>query len=80
MKTTEAINALGALAQDTRLGIYRLLVQKGPRRSPGGRHCAEARCSRFVAFVSPAPVDEMRASSLRHGKAGSSSTPRTSSE
>lgn len=30
MRTKEAIDALGALAQDTRLGIYRLLVQKGP--------------------------------------------------
>jgi DNA-binding transcriptional ArsR family regulator len=30
METTNAIQALGALAQETRLGIYRLLVQAGP--------------------------------------------------
>lgn len=30
MKTTDAIQSLAALAQATRLEIYRLLVQKGP--------------------------------------------------
>lgn len=30
MKTTDAIQSLAALAQATRLDIYRLLVQKGP--------------------------------------------------
>ena len=30
MKTAEAVKALAALAQDTRLAVYRLLVQKGP--------------------------------------------------
>ena len=30
MKTTNAIQSLAALAQATRLDIYRLLVQKGP--------------------------------------------------
>jgi DNA-binding transcriptional ArsR family regulator len=30
MKTTEAVAALAALAQDTRLAVYRLLVQQGP--------------------------------------------------
>jgi DNA-binding transcriptional ArsR family regulator len=30
MKTKDAIDSLGALAQETRLGIYRLLVQRGP--------------------------------------------------
>ena len=30
MKTPEAIKALGALSQETRLSIYRLLVQEGP--------------------------------------------------
>ena len=29
MKTTQAVKALAALAQDTRLAIYRLLVQQG---------------------------------------------------
>ncbi len=36
MKTKQAIDALGALAQDTRLGIYRLLVQKGPEGLSAG--------------------------------------------
>ena len=30
MKTSHAIKALAALSQETRLGIYRLLVQQGP--------------------------------------------------
>jgi DNA-binding transcriptional ArsR family regulator len=30
MKTAQAVKALAALAQDTRLAIYRLLVQRGP--------------------------------------------------
>jgi ArsR family transcriptional regulator len=30
LKTAEAIKALAALSQETRLGIYRLLVQQGP--------------------------------------------------
>ena len=36
MKTTDAVKALAALAQDTRLAIYRLLVQKGPEGLPAG--------------------------------------------
>jgi ArsR family transcriptional regulator len=34
MKTIEAIKALAALAQETRIGIYRLLVQQGPEGLP----------------------------------------------
>jgi ArsR family transcriptional regulator, arsenate/arsenite/antimonite-responsive transcriptional repressor len=30
MKTPQAVKALAALAQDTRLAIYRMLVQQGP--------------------------------------------------
>ena len=36
MKTAEAVKALAALAQDTRLAIYRLLVQQGPAGLPAG--------------------------------------------
>jgi DNA-binding transcriptional ArsR family regulator len=36
METTDAIKALGALAQETRLAIYRLLVQAGPEGRPAG--------------------------------------------
>lgn len=37
MEKSDVINALGALAQDTRLDIFRLLVQVGPNGLPAGR-------------------------------------------
>ena len=36
MKKSTVIGALGALAQETRLDIFRLLVQKGPEGMPAG--------------------------------------------
>src|SRR5215472_7569223 len=36
MKKSSVIAALGALAQETRLDIFRLLVQKGPEGLPAG--------------------------------------------
>jgi ArsR family transcriptional regulator, arsenate/arsenite/antimonite-responsive transcriptional repressor len=36
MNTREAIAALGALAQETRLAIFRLLVERGPEGLPAG--------------------------------------------
>jgi ArsR family transcriptional regulator, arsenate/arsenite/antimonite-responsive transcriptional repressor len=36
MEKPEALAALGALAQETRLDIYRLLVQAGPDGMPAG--------------------------------------------
>jgi DNA-binding transcriptional ArsR family regulator len=36
MKKLDAIAALSALAQDTRLDVYRLLVQAGPKGLPAG--------------------------------------------
>ena len=36
MKKSDVIMALGALAQETRLDIFRLLVQKGPNGLPAG--------------------------------------------
>ena len=36
MEKSEAIAALGALAQETRLDMYRLLVQAGPEGMPAG--------------------------------------------
>ena len=36
MKKSNVIAALGALAQETRLDIFRLLVQKGPNGLPAG--------------------------------------------
>ena len=37
METKSAVTALAALAQDTRLAIYRLLVQRGPEGEAAGR-------------------------------------------
>lgn len=37
MKTTAALEALSALAQETRLAIFRHLVQAGPQGQPAGR-------------------------------------------
>lgn len=37
METNSAVIALAALAQDTRLAIYRLLVQRGPEGEAAGR-------------------------------------------
>jgi len=36
MKTTRVIEALGALAHEHRLAIYRLLVERGPEGLPAG--------------------------------------------
>jgi len=36
METTQAIDALSALAQSSRLAIYRLLVARGPEGLPAG--------------------------------------------
>ncbi len=36
MKTTQVIEALGALAHEHRLKVYRLLVERGPRGLPAG--------------------------------------------
>jgi ArsR family transcriptional regulator len=36
LKTPEAIKSLAALCQETRLGIYRLLVQQGPEGLSAG--------------------------------------------
>ena len=37
MEKTDAVVALAALAQDTRLDIFRLLVQAGPEGMPAGQ-------------------------------------------
>jgi ArsR family transcriptional regulator, arsenate/arsenite/antimonite-responsive transcriptional repressor len=37
MKTSNAVAALGALAQDTRLRAFRLLVERGPDGLPAGQ-------------------------------------------
>lgn len=36
MKTTEAVDALAALAQETRLNVFRLLVEQGPSGMAAG--------------------------------------------
>jgi DNA-binding transcriptional ArsR family regulator len=37
MKTTDAVAALSALAQENRLDVFRLLVQAGPQGLPAGQ-------------------------------------------
>jgi ArsR family transcriptional regulator len=37
MKTSQVIDALGALAHEHRLAIFRLLVERGPAGLPAGR-------------------------------------------
>lgn len=37
MEIKEAVAALGALAQETRLAVFRLLVEAGPQGVPAGR-------------------------------------------
>jgi ArsR family transcriptional regulator len=37
MKTSNAISALGALAQESRLAVFRLLVQAGPKGMPASK-------------------------------------------
>jgi ArsR family transcriptional regulator len=41
METKEAVNALAALAQETRLSIFRLLIQSGPQGIAAGRIAEE---------------------------------------
>jgi len=36
MKNTDAVTALGALAQESRLDVFRLLVKAGPEGMPAG--------------------------------------------
>jgi ArsR family transcriptional regulator len=43
METSKAVGALGALAHDTRLEIFRLLVQSGPDGMPAGQIAAKLR-------------------------------------
>jgi DNA-binding transcriptional ArsR family regulator len=40
MEKTDAVAALGALAQDNRLDVFRLLVQAGPEGRPAGEIAA----------------------------------------
>ena len=40
MEKTDAVVALGALAQDNRLDVFRLLVQAGPEGLPAGQVAA----------------------------------------
>jgi DNA-binding transcriptional ArsR family regulator len=41
MESTQAVRALAALAQDTRLAVYRLLVQQGPSGMAAGEIAAQ---------------------------------------
>ena len=45
METTTAITALSALAHESRLGIFRLLVEQGPEGLPAGEIASRRRLS-----------------------------------
>jgi hypothetical protein len=57
MKKHEAVAALTALSQESRLDAFRLLVEAGPQRLPGRTRCGNARRPAKhsnVSFRSPA--------------------------
>ena len=58
METGQAVTALEALAQESRLGIFRLLVEAGPGGLPAG-HIAER-------MKLPAPTLSFHLSQLKH--------------
>jgi ArsR family transcriptional regulator, arsenate/arsenite/antimonite-responsive transcriptional repressor len=58
MKKSEAIAALGAMAQETRLEIFRLLVQRGPAGMPAGEIGAK--------LSLPSPTLSFHLNQLRH--------------
>ncbi len=60
MKREEAIAALGALAQESRLDIFRMLVQKGPDGLPAGE------IGRKLGL--PAPTLSFHLGQLRHAR------------
>ena len=58
MKTEEAVVALEALAQGSRLGIFRLLVEAGPGGLPAGRIAERMKL--------PGPTLSFHLSQLKH--------------
>jgi ArsR family transcriptional regulator, arsenate/arsenite/antimonite-responsive transcriptional repressor len=74
MKKKTAVAALGALAQDNRLDVFRLLVKAGPSGLPAGRiaeeldlaantltfHFDRLRAAGLVTVAPPGPVDDLR--------------------
>jgi ArsR family transcriptional regulator len=58
METTQAVTALEALAQASRLGIFRLLVEAGPEGLPAGQIAERAGL--------PGPTLSFHLSQLRH--------------
>lgn len=65
METKQAVQALSALAQDTRLAIFRLLVQAGPEGKAAGQigdklHLAPATLSFHLAGLTRAGLAHSR--------------------
>ena len=69
MKKTDAVVALAALAQDSRLDVFRLLVQAGPEGMPAGEI---ARALKLSPSVLTFHFDRLRMAGLvtahRHGR------------
>ncbi len=60
MRREEVIAALGALAQESRLDIFRMLVQKGPDPVAAGEIARKLDLPRAHAFVPPGPAQTRR--------------------
>lgn len=65
MKASEAVTALAALAQETRLAVFRLLIEAGPEGLPAGQIAA-------ALSVAPATLSfhlkELSHAGLAHGR------------
>jgi DNA-binding transcriptional ArsR family regulator len=59
MESGQAVVALEALAQESRLGIFRLLVEAGPAGMPAGRIAGRMKL--------PAPTLSFHLAQLKHG-------------
>src|SRR5690349_7943280 len=83
MEEKQALAALGALAHETRLAVFRLLVRQGPAGMPAGEVAARLRRRRSDPLVppqgagaggpdpgdAPAPADPLRDRLRRHARA-----------
>ena len=64
MKKSIVIGALGALAQETRLDIFRLLVQKGPQGLPAGEIGSRRRSRIVSGSAAPASGASVRRTTI----------------
>ena len=68
MEINDAVAALAALAQESRLDAFRLLVQAGPEGMQAGQSCGSAWRTAEHAHLSFRPVARWRASFERSAR------------